>query len=39
MCCPNDLELNGAKYGCGMTQCGACTVLVNGAALVPALAD
>mgnify|MGYP003336423638 CR=1 FL=1 len=27
----NDLELNGAKYGCGMTQCGACTVLVNGA--------
>ena len=28
----NDLELNGAKYGCGMTQCGACTVLVNGAA-------
>jgi nicotinate dehydrogenase subunit B len=28
----NDLELNGAKYGCAMTQCGACTVLVNGAA-------
>jgi nicotinate dehydrogenase subunit A len=28
----NDLELNSAKYGCGMTQCGACTVLVNGAA-------
>ena len=28
----NDLELNGAKYGCGLTQCGACTVLVNGAA-------
>ena len=27
----NDLELNGAKYGCAMTQCGACTVLVNGA--------
>ena len=25
----NDLELNGAKYGCGMTQCGTCTVLVN----------
>jgi len=28
----NDLELNGAKFGCGLTQCGACTVLVNGAA-------
>jgi len=28
----NDLELNGAKYGCAMTQCGACTVLINGAA-------
>ena len=28
----NDLELNGAKYGCAMTQCGTCTVLVNGAA-------
>ena len=28
----NDLELNGAKYGCGLTQCGACTVLINGAA-------
>jgi nicotinate dehydrogenase subunit A len=22
----NDLELNGAKYGCGFAQCGACTV-------------
>jgi hypothetical protein len=32
----NDLELNGAKYGCAMTQCGACTVLVNGAADAPA---
>src|SRR3954451_8487990 len=29
----NDFELNGAKFGCGMTQCGACTVLVNGAAV------
>ena len=28
----NDLQLNSAKYGCGMTHCGACTVLVNGAA-------
>jgi nicotinate dehydrogenase subunit A len=28
----NDLALNGAKFGCGLAQCGACTVLVNGAA-------
>ena len=26
----NDLGLNGAKFGCGLAQCGACTVLVNG---------
>lgn len=26
-----DCDLTGAKYGCGMAQCGACTVLVNGA--------
>lgn len=25
----NDLALNGAKFGCGLGQCGACTVLVN----------
>ena len=28
----NDFELNGAKFGCGLAQCGACTVLVNGKA-------
>ena len=26
----NDLQLNGPKFGCGMAQCGACTVLING---------
>ena len=25
-----DLGLTGAKFGCGIAQCGACTVLVNG---------
>ncbi len=29
----NDLELNGAKFGCGLAQCGACTVLADGVAL------
>ncbi len=29
----NDLGLNGAKYGCGVSQCGACTVIADGKAV------
>ena len=29
-----DLGLTGTKYGCGEEQCGACTVLVNGEAIL-----
>ncbi|MGB9367957.1 MAG: (2Fe-2S)-binding protein [Xanthobacteraceae bacterium] len=35
----NDLELNGAKFGCGMAQCGACTVLIDGKAARSCVTD
>ena len=28
----NDFELSGPRFGCGLSQCGACTVLVDGRA-------
>jgi nicotinate dehydrogenase subunit A len=29
----DDLELRGPKFGCGLSQCGACTAIVNGQAI------
>jgi nicotinate dehydrogenase subunit A len=34
----DDLALNGARFGCGLGQCGACTVVIDGKAAYSCLA-
>jgi aerobic-type carbon monoxide dehydrogenase small subunit (CoxS/CutS family) len=29
----NDLDLRGPRFGCGLSQCGACTVIIDGVAM------
>jgi aerobic-type carbon monoxide dehydrogenase small subunit (CoxS/CutS family) len=29
----NDLDLRGPRFGCGLAQCGACTVIIDGVAI------
>ena len=33
-----EMGLNGAKYGCGLGQCGSCTVMVDGEAVLSCMA-
>jgi len=35
----NDLQLNGPKFGCGLAQCGACTVIMDGKAIRSCVAE
>jgi aerobic-type carbon monoxide dehydrogenase small subunit (CoxS/CutS family) len=34
----NDLDLRGPRFGCGLGQCGACKVIINGAAVFSCMA-
>ena len=35
----NDLQLNGPKFGCGLAQCGSCTVIIDGKAIRSCVTD